>query len=224
MLALPLRAGSQYLGALLLIRQRHGPFSAEERHLAEMVAGSTAMALQNARLVSTDGLTGLYNRRYFEQALAFECERARRLGRPLGLLMVDVDYFKRFNDEHGHTCGDAVLQLVGSTLGRLLRRTDIAARVGGEEFAAILPESDYAGVLTAAERLRLAIEATPPPLFEGRLLPMVRVSVGGATLAPGLVSPKALIRAADGALRRAKQAGRNVSVVAAIDGGNEANR
>lgn len=84
----------------------------------------------------------------FEQALTFECERARRLRRPLGLLTVDIDYFKRFNDEHGHLGGDVVLRLVGSTLGRPVRRTHIAARVGGEEFAAILPESNYAAVLT----------------------------------------------------------------------------
>ena len=223
-LALPLSAGSHQLGALLLMRLGQSPFSDDDRQLVEMVAGSIAMALQNARLATTDGLTGLYNRRYFEQALAFECERARRLGRPLGLLMVDVDHFKRFNDEHGHPGGDVVLRLVGSTLGRQLRRTDIAARVGGEEFAAILPESNYQAVLTTAERLRLAIAAMPPPLFEGHPLPTVRVSVGGASLAPGLVSPKPLVGAADEALRRAKQGGRNLSVIVALDGGNGASR
>jgi diguanylate cyclase (GGDEF)-like protein len=217
-LALPLSAGSQHFGALLLLRQGQASFGDEDRRLAEMVAGSTAMALQNARLATTDGLTGLYNRRYFEQALAFECERARRLGRPLGLLMIDVDHFKRFNEEHGHLAGDVVLQLVASTLGGQLRRTDIVARVGGEEFAAILPENDEEAVLAAAERLRLAVEATPPPTFEGNLLPMVRVSVGGATLEPTVVDPKALVGAADGALRRAKRAGRNRSMVVAIDG------
>jgi diguanylate cyclase (GGDEF)-like protein len=221
-LVLPLKAGSNYLGAVLLIRHRPSPFSNEDRRLVEMVAGSTAMALQNARLANTDGLTGLYNRRYFDQALAFECERARRVGRPLGLLMVDIDNFKRFNDEHGHLGGDAVLRLVGSTLGRHLRRTDIAARVGGEEFGAILPESNYQAVLTAAERVRMAIEAMPPPRFEGHLLPTVRVSVGGATLTPGMVCPQALVGEADEALQRAKQAGRNLSVVVAIEGGNGA--
>jgi diguanylate cyclase (GGDEF)-like protein len=216
-LALPLAAGSQHRGALLLLRRGEAPFSAEDRRVAEMVAGSTAMALQNARLATTDPLTGLYNRRYFEQALAFECDRAQRLGRPLGLLMIDVDHFKRFNEEHGHPAGDAVLQLVASTLGRHLRRTDIVARLGGEEFAAILPENDEEAVLAAAERLRLAVEETPPAFFEGNRLPMVRVSVGGATLALAALQPKTLVRAADRALGQAKRDGRNRSVVVAND-------
>ena len=187
-LALPLSAGSQQLGALLLVRQGQWPFGDEDRHLAEMVAGCTAMALQNARLAATDGLTGLYNRRYFEQTLAFECERARRLGRPLGLLMVDVDHFKQFNDEHGHLAGDAVLQVVGGMLGRLLRRTDIVARVGGE------------GVRrhSAGERLRGGPEGrrAGPPGGRGSHRPCSTgnrcrcpVSVGGATLAPVCSAP-----------------------------------
>ena len=213
-LALPLLAGSRQLGALLLVRPGSRRFSEEERHLAEMVASQTAMAVQNARLVATDGLTGLYNRRYFEQALAFECDRARRVGRPLGLLMVDIDHFKRFNERFGHPAGDEVLRMVAATLAGQLRRTDIVARVGGEEFAAILPENDHAAVGLAAERLRRAVERRPPLIHEGHELPGVHVTVGGVSLPGQAVTPRPLIRAADGALRQAKRAGRNRSAIA----------
>lgn len=220
-LALPLTAGSQQLGGVLIFRSSTGAFSEDDQRLAEMVASQAAMAIQNARLATTDGLTGLYNRRYFEQALAFECDRARRANRPLGLLMIDVDYFKRFNDRFGHPAGDAVLRAVAATLAGGLRRTDILARVGGEEFAAILPEEDTGAVSVAAERLRRVVEQTPRLCFEGTALPGIRVSIGGASLAADQLSPRALMHAADNALRRAKRSGRNRSLVAASGSGDQ---
>lgn len=213
-LALPVSVGAELFGALLLVRPAEQLLTDEDRHLAEMLISQAGMALQNARLVTTDAMTGLYNRRYFDKALDFECERARRARRPLGLLMVDVDHFKRFNERFGHLAGDEVLRLVASALANQLRRTDIVARVGGEEFGAILPEDNRESVAVAAERLRRAVEQTPPLLFEGRELPGVRVSVGGASLSPDKVSPELLISSADRALRQAKRRGRNRSTVA----------
>ena len=220
-LALPLMAGSQQLGGVLIFQSSPGAFSEDDRRLAEMVASQAAMAVQNARLATTDGLTGLYNRRYFEQALAFECDRAQRANRPLGLLMIDIDYFKRFNDRFGHPAGDAVLRAVAATLAGGLRRTDILARVGGEEFAAILPEEDTGAVGVAAERLRRVVEQSPRLRFEGIDLPGIRVSIGGASLAADQLSPRVLMHAADNALRRAKRSGRNRSQVAAGGGGGQ---
>jgi diguanylate cyclase (GGDEF)-like protein len=220
-LALPLLAGPRVVGALLVAR-RGQPFAAEERQVAGMVATQAAMALQNARLATTDALTGLYNRRYFEQALAFECERARRIGRPIGLVIADVDHFKAFNEQYGHPAGDAVLREVAATLARQLRRTDIVARIGGEEFAAILPEDDLGEVAIAAERLREAVEQRPPLEFDGQVLPPVRVSVGGASLGGEAAAPPILIRTADDALRQAKRGGRNRSLV--VGSGAEADR
>jgi diguanylate cyclase (GGDEF)-like protein len=212
-LSLPIGGATRRQGVLLLLRQAAEPFTDEERSLAEMIASQTAMALQNAHLAITDPLTGLYNRRYFEQALAFESERARRVHRPLGLLMIDIDHFKNFNEQYGHPAGDEVLRLVATTLTRALRRTDIIARVGGEEFAAILPEDDLPDVAIAAERLRRAVELTPPPVYEGCLLPGVRISVGGAAREGEAIVPRQLVLEADTALRMAKQRGRNQVVL-----------
>jgi diguanylate cyclase (GGDEF)-like protein len=215
LLALPLVAGSHLLGGVLLAHPADEAFDEDDRRLAEMVVAQTALALQNARLATTDGLTGLYNRRYFEQALALECERARRSDRPLGLLMIDVDHFKRFNDRHGHPAGDAVLQRAASTLASAVRRTDILARVGGEEFAAILPESDLSAVATAAERLRRVVAQDSRLDYAGSVLPPIKVSIGGSSLGPDQLSPRALLEAADRALWGAKRGGRNRSLVVA---------
>ena len=216
-LALPLSVGSKRLGAVLVSR-KGPPFADDDRHLAELVVSQTAMALQNSRLATTDPLTGLYNRRYFEKALAFECDRAHRVGRPLGLLIMDIDQFKRYNERFGHPAGDQVLRQVASTLSSQLRRTDIVSRLGGEEFAAILPEDSRDAVAAAAERLRHAVVQHSAPVFEGQELPSVRVSVGGVSLPGDKASPQALIDAADRALRQAKRRGRNRSVVVG-DGG-----
>jgi diguanylate cyclase (GGDEF)-like protein len=212
-LALPLIVAGQTLGALLLVKRGAEPIASEERHLAEMVAAQTAMALQHARLATTDALTGLYNRRHFELSLVAECARARRSGRPLGLLMIDVDRFKRFNQRYGHPAGDAVLRQVASTLVKGVRGTDILARLGGEEFAAVLPEADLAAVEAVAERLRQAVAIGRPIEFEGRQLPSVRISLGGVSRSDNRVSAVELVRLADGALRRAKRSGRNRALI-----------
>lgn len=161
-----------------------------------------------AGLASTDGLTGLANRRRLDQVLKQEWARGMRSERPLALLMIDVDHFKAFNDRHGHHGGDVALRSVAQTLTASIRRPgDLAARYGGEEFMVVLPETDKAGACVIAEKLRLAIEALPP--FAEDTVP-ITVSIGVATHLPATHDlPEPLFHAADRALYRAKKLGRN---------------
>jgi diguanylate cyclase (GGDEF)-like protein len=161
-----------------------------------------------AGLASTDGLTGLANRRRLDQVLKQEWARGMRSERPLALLMIDVDHFKAFNDRHGHHGGDVALRSVAQTLTASIRRPgDLAARYGGEEFMVVLPETDKAGACVIAEKLRLAIEALPP--FAEDTVP-ITVSIGVATHLPATHDlPEPLFHAADRALYRAKKQGRN---------------
>ena len=159
------------------------------------------------RLVTTDGLTGLANRRAFEEAIAREFSRSSRYARPMSLLMIDVDHFKRVNDVHGHLAGDAALRQVGATLRGSIRRDDLAGRLGGEEFAVLLPEIDLPDAVRVAEKLR-AIVRDRRVVFEGAVIPLT-ISVGVATRGPGDRQPADLVRRADEALYAAKRAGRD---------------
>jgi diguanylate cyclase (GGDEF)-like protein len=162
----------------------------------------------------TDGLTGLANRRRFDQALRAECERARRGGDSLALLLVDVDHFKRYNDHYGHVSGDACLREVGMAIRAAIRRpADLAARYGGEEFAVLLPQIDAAGARAMAQRIVDAITAQALP-HAAAPTRFVSVSVGWAAarpdLDPDIIASRgeALVEAADRRLYAAKAAGR----------------
>jgi diguanylate cyclase (GGDEF)-like protein len=157
------------------------------------------------QLARQDGLTGVANRRQFDTLLLAEWNRARRSGSELALLLVDIDHFKAFNDEHGHPAGDRCLQAVAAVLQATAgRAADSVARYGGEEFAVIVPGSPLSGVLALAERLREAVEALPLP--EGR----VSISVGvGYLHPPALATAEQLLADADAGLYAAKRAGRN---------------
>lgn len=154
-------------------------------------------------LATTDGLTGLKNHRAFQERLAAEYETAERHQTPLSLLLLDVDHFKQFNDTFGHPAGDAVLKQVARLLERTMRDCDLVARYGGEEFVVILPQTDQAGALRAAERCRLAVSGS-----DWSLRP-VTASFGAATLSLNCGGSDALIAAADRALYAAKANGRN---------------
>jgi diguanylate cyclase (GGDEF)-like protein len=152
-------------------------------------------------------MTGLFNRRHFSELGQVEVERAVRYQRGLGVLMVDIDLFKRVNDTLGHRAGDAVLQAVSRMCRAQLRSSDIIGRYGGEEFAIVLPESSEERARAVAERIRASIEATPIDTPNGPA--QVTISLGLALLSPTDNDLELLLDSADRAMYEAKQAGRN---------------
>lgn len=198
---------------LLLYAPGAGPLP-EARELAEWFVSQAAIALENARLhgivkrqAITDPLTGLANRRRFVEALEAELSRAERFDTDLAVVIADLDDFKNVNDSFGHEVGNDVLRAFANLVGETLRDVDVAARLGGEEFAMLLPQTDLEGGMTLAERIRGSFAATPIMTPDGRKL-YVTGSFGVASYPPtGTVD--GLLRAADGALYRAKAAGKN---------------
>ncbi len=168
------------------------------------------------RLATIDPLTGAFNRRYFLSASVQEMERAVRYGNALSVLMIDIDHFKQINDRHGHALGDEVLRKVVEVCRANLREVDVFARLGGEEFAALLPETARPGAAGLAERLRRAVAETVIPIAGHDL--RVTISVGLAERCAGEPSFDQLLSRADQALYGAKQAGRNRILVAASQG------
>lgn len=198
---------------LLLFPPDEG-FGRDTRTLAEWLASQAAVALDNARLhdivqrqAITDDLTGLVNRRRFIEALDAEIERARGFGSPLTIVLADLDNFKQVNDEFGHHGGDVVLRAFADLIRSHVRDVDVSGRIGGEEFAILLPETDGAGAARVAERMRSSLNEVAIPLSEGAKI-HVASSFGVAELAPGQ-SGDDLLRAADAALYRAKDEGKN---------------
>ncbi|MBN9161598.1 MAG: hypothetical protein BGO98_12740 [Myxococcales bacterium 68-20] len=182
-----------------------------QRLRANNTTVSTNIRLQREykRNAMVDALTGIYNRRWLEDALPRFVNRFSRGDQPLALLMLDVDHFKRINDEHGHPAGDAVLVTVAHTLRGAVRPTDHLARYGGEEFAVILPDTGPRAARGVAERLRTAVKLTPIRDVSGKLLPSVTISIGGALLQPGVTTATSLMAAADASLYASKQSGRD---------------
>ncbi len=163
------------------------------------------------RIALIDGLTGIANRRQFNETLDREWRRAQRLGVPLSLVMADIDYFKGYNDHYGHGDGDTALRAVAQALNaQMLRPTDLAARYGGEEFICILPETPLAGAVEVAERIRQAVETLAIPHAVSSIAPHLTLSLGvAAAPEPACASWEALLTLADEALYTAKKAGRN---------------
>ena len=156
-----------------------------------------------------DGLTNLYNRRFFMARLETEVNRAQRHATPLSMLMVDIDHFKLINDRRGHAIGDQVLERVASVLIAGLRPYDVSARYGGEEFVALLPGASPEEAVAAAERIRGAIGGLHVPAFDDTPLPHVTASLGIASLGLAPESASALLSRADQAMYLAKSGGRN---------------
>jgi diguanylate cyclase (GGDEF)-like protein len=192
------------------------PFQAAEL-LARIRAAKRIIDLQkelmetNKRLELlsiTDGLTKLYNHRYFQDEMARAFEESQRYQRPLSLAIIDIDFFKKVNDSYGHAVGDDVLKAVAKVFQESIRSTDLAARYGGEEFAVLMPETDLDDAMTFAEKIRTLIETTPFPTAVGPL--GVTVSIGLASVPRTKIrAAKELVIAADKALYRAKRGGRN---------------
>ncbi|MFO1217128.1 MAG: GGDEF domain-containing protein [Burkholderiaceae bacterium] len=179
------------------------------------------MVTELEHLSSHDSLTRLFNRRAFEQRLAGEIAASQRAAAPLGLLLVDIDHFKRVNDRFGHPAGDAVLREVADRLAQAVRRSDVLARLGGEEFGVLLPSTDAAGIRQAAERLRVAVSGRAIDIGDTPL--GVTVSVGASMRLSDETDPEAMLRRADQALYRAKAEGRDRTVFDTLAQVSEAN-
>jgi diguanylate cyclase (GGDEF)-like protein len=218
LLTVPLRARNRTLGALVLTG-RKGAFDSASQRVLAILANQAAATLclirdkeKQAELAVRDGLTGLYNRRAFSELLSQAVAREDRQGGRFGLLLLDLDHFKKLNDTYGHPAGDAALKSAAHVLQRHLRRGDQAARYGGEEFVAILPGTDPEGAAHLAERVREAVQKNRL-VFEGARLDLT-ASFGLAVWPEDGKEADALLASADRALYAAKQAGRNRVVVA----------
>ncbi len=197
-----------------------GGFTDAEKQLAATAAEHFGLALANLKLRETlrrqsvrDSLTGLFNRRYLEETLEREIHRAERVNSSLGVMMLDIDRFKHFNDMFGHAAGDALLQDLGNFLGRQVRASDVACRYGGEEFTLILPDTSLEVIQQRAEMLRNEIKQVRS-LHSGKSLGAVTLSVGVALFPLHGVTSESLLHAADAALYQAKRAGRDRVVIA----------
>jgi diguanylate cyclase (GGDEF)-like protein len=217
-MCLPLIARGQPLGVLTLESATVGAFRSFDVRALESVADICAIAIQNARyfeqtrqMAFVDGLTGVYNRRYFEQRILEELERAGRYAGGLAVLMLDIDHFKRINDEFGHLLGDEVLRQLSAILTQQLRKVDVVCRYGGEEFSILVPQTTGEHALGVAEKLRRVIADWS---FPGVPSP-VTVSIGVADFPENGATRDELVKAADAALYAAKQAGRNRVLAAA---------
>jgi two-component system, cell cycle response regulator len=190
-------------------RLKNGDLVKIGRNIFKFIASNNIEAAYHDeiyKLTTVDGLTQVYNRRFFEEGIEREISRCRRYQRSLSLVMLDIDHFKRVNDGYGHLAGDVVLKLVASTVLKKIRREDILARYGGEEFGVVLPEIDLKGALSFAEKVRRLIEKTH---FQfGEFTIDVTMSAGVATLEKQ-ESAEQLILRADEHLYDAKKLGRN---------------
>jgi diguanylate cyclase (GGDEF)-like protein len=211
----PVITDDAVIALMRLSRPSKKPFTADELRFLEAVANQTALALERVKLIAflenlsiTDALTGIANRRHFEWRLSEEIERARRYKYPLSTLMLDLDHFKQVNDNYGHQIGDIVLQQVAQRLRRILRRTDFLARYGGEEFIVLAPQTPADRALILAERLRQVIAESPIPVADNLQI-HITISIGVAVFPNHAQNESELVRAADAALYKAKQMGRN---------------
>ncbi len=157
---------------------------------------------------TVDPLTSLYNRRWLDNMLVRVIQRCKTNNQPLGVIMIDIDFFKQFNDNHGHLAGDSALRMVARAVLQSLRPEDLVTRYGGEELLALLPGLDLAATQSVAERLRLAVEQMEIIGVDGNALPTLTISAGITELSPDS-DPMQLIARADAALYRAKHGGRN---------------
>jgi diguanylate cyclase (GGDEF)-like protein len=211
-MSIPLISFGQTLGVLTLHSSQRNAFRENELQSLESVADICANSIQNAHYVERvkqlaylDGLTGIFNRRFFELRIMEEIERARRYGTGMAVIMADIDGFKRLNDEFGHLLGDEVLRQVSSLFHQQLRKIDVVCRYGGEEFAILLTQTNAQQAVTIAEKLRRLVEAYQFPGVPRT----VTISAGVAAFPAHGSSRDEMIRAADNGLYAAKQAGRN---------------
>lgn len=215
-LCIPILAQGETLGILHLQTTEETPLlESSDLSIKTTFAGQVGLSIANIKLREAlrtqsvrDALTGLYNRRYLEEVLEREVRRAARAAQSLGILMIDLDHFKNFNDTYGHDAGDAVLRETGQFLAKGIRAEDFVCRFGGEEFVVILPTADMKSSQARAERLRSKMRELTV-MHQGRSLGMITISIGVASFPQHGVSPKELMAAADAALYEAKRGGRD---------------
>ena len=219
-LCIPMIAQGETLGLLYLSTSKAHRLNDTKQQLARTVAEQVGMAIANLTLRETlqnqsirDSLTGLFNRRYLEEFLTKEIYRATRNQYSVGIIMIDIDHFKQFNDTLGHDAGDFVLQEIGKLLKNIIRASDVACRYGGEEMTLILPESSLEDTYLKAEKVREAI-AELKLNYEGKNIEGLTASFGVACFPDQGITGNSVIQAADAALYRAKAAGRNQVIVA----------
>jgi len=219
-LCIPMIAQGETLGLLYLSTSKAHRLNDTRQQLARTVAEQVGMAIANLTLRETlqnqsirDSLTGLFNRRYLEEFLTKEIYRATRNQYSVGIIMIDIDHFKQFNDTLGHDAGDFVLQEIGKLLKNIIRASDVACRYGGEEMTLILPESSLEDTYLKAEKVREAI-AELKLNYEGKNIEGLTASFGVACFPAQGITGNSVIQAADAALYRAKAAGRNQVIVA----------
>jgi diguanylate cyclase (GGDEF)-like protein/PAS domain S-box-containing protein len=222
-LCIPLTAQGETMGVFHLrlpAERAAGAVASVNRALVTAVCDQVTLGIANLRLRDTlrqqsihDALTGLFNRRFMEESLRREVARASRTDRPLAVVMADLDHFKIFNDTYGHEAGDAVLADVGHMLKRSVRASDLACRYGGEEFTLVMPDTTVEATLERVEGIRARVSQMTV-LYRQGVLGGLTLSLGVALFPDHGTSSEDLLRAADKALYRAKQAGRNRALVA----------
>ena len=194
-----------------LLKSEHKHALELEKKVSERTRELQVANLELQRISNMDGLTQLYNRRYFDKSLASELKRLQRSSSPISLLICDIDYFKDFNDSYGHLAGDDCIRMVVESIRKFCNRvSDIPARFGGEEFAIILPDTESEGAMAIAEHIRKDIESKSIPHESSRIKDIVSISIGVTTITPGIHSlPKSVILLADQALYESKHNGRD---------------
>lgn len=213
-LAVPMRHQQAVIGAVLLGSHQKDAFSSHQARILSILGNQAAVSLENSSIINkmeqlaiTDGLTNLFNHRFFQDAFDRELERASRLNENLSLLIMDIDHFKGFNDSFGHPAGDYILKSLAHLLKKSARKIDILARYGGEEFAALLPGIDVKNARKTAERWRKAVQRASFKR-ENKTFALT-ISIGFATFPSDAETKTDLIERADRALYDAKENGRN---------------
>jgi diguanylate cyclase (GGDEF)-like protein len=207
-ICVPVRTRERILGSIEVINKKSGSFNSDDLSILTALANQVAIALENARLYEesiADSLTGLYHHRFLELRLEEELARSKRYKRPLSLVMIDIDDFKRVNDEKGHLMGDRVLMAVASILKRVTRAEDVVARYGGDEFSIIMPRTSRDSMRSVVERLKVEVEKIN---FSGIRI-TVSIGIGYFDGKEAEFDCRDLIRRADEALYLVKRSGRN---------------